>query len=611
MDRQGTRSLTAQLAEDLGWLEQHCRSQPELAPHAGQLRLAAALVRNVLGPFLDDQPPAPVHVAVVGGAGAGKSTVANWLSGVPAAEANPQAGFTRHPIAYTASNLPLSWTSHLGFLGPLQRLAHPEPSSLDKDVYQVRRVPADAAGAALLQNAVIWDCPDMTTWAATGYVSRLLEVAGLADVLVYVASDERYNDEVPTQFLHLVLQTGKPVVVCLMKMPEGQAPSLVEHFKRDVLSRLPGGVVGVLAIPHLTPEQLADPMRLAPQYRVALLNQVAVLANPPARARRHTVQAAARYLTAVHEHLTAAARNDVLALEGWRQLVGIGQAEFDSRYLREYLTSEKYRRFDEAMVRLMELLELPGVGKLVSKTLWAVRYPFTVVRDFVGKAFARPDVPSLPEQKVLEEALAGWLDLLRKEAARRKDTHPLWAHVDEGFEGNLADLARERFQQGFRGFQLGQADEVDRTARSIYEDLEKNPVLLNSLRGGKFMLEVASIGSVVVGVATAGAAWWLDLVLAPLAAAMAQQLVEWMGQGYVNAQRHLARQRQQGLMARHISAPLGEWLAQWPLTGGSTFERLQLALRRIPQAVEEIHAAVNRAAEAPVTQPEKPAALSA
>src|SRR5262245_64618811 len=104
MDPLGTRTLTTQLAEDLGWLEQHCRAHAELAPQASQLRLAAALVRNCLGPFLDNQAPNPVHVAVVGGAGVGKSTVANWLSGVPAAEANPQAGFTRHPIAYTSSN---------------------------------------------------------------------------------------------------------------------------------------------------------------------------------------------------------------------------------------------------------------------------------------------------------------------------------------------------------------------------------------------------------------------------------------------------------------------------------------------------------------------------
>src|SRR6202030_4727411 len=104
------------------------------AAQAGELRLAAALLRNCIGPFLDGQAPAPLHVAVVGGAGAGKSTVANMLSGAAAAEANPQAGFTRHPIAYTSVNGPLTWSGHVGFLGPLQRLTQPTPSSLDEDV---------------------------------------------------------------------------------------------------------------------------------------------------------------------------------------------------------------------------------------------------------------------------------------------------------------------------------------------------------------------------------------------------------------------------------------------------------------------------------------------
>ncbi len=287
------RALTAQLADDLGWLEQHCRKQPDQARAAGKLRLAAALVRNSVGPMLDDQPPTPTHVVVVGGAGAGKSTVANLLSGATAAEANPQAGFTRHPIAYTSTNGPLNWTGHVGFLGPLQPLTQPTPSSLDEDVYQVRRIPADPSSFDLLKDFVVWDCPDMTTWAASGYLSRLMESAALADILVYVASDERYNDEVPTQFLHLLLQTGKPVVAVLMKMKEADAPALIAHFQKEVIAHLPhpagGGVIATLAIPFLTPAQLADPARQAPRYRIPLLNQVAVLGSPAAAARRRTV----------------------------------------------------------------------------------------------------------------------------------------------------------------------------------------------------------------------------------------------------------------------------------------------------------------------------------
>ena len=79
----------------------------------------------------------------------------------------------------------------------------------------------------------------MTTWASAGYVTRLMEVAALADVVVYVASDERYNDEVPTQFLHLLVKAGKAVVVVLTKVREADAPALVDHFRREILGRLP------------------------------------------------------------------------------------------------------------------------------------------------------------------------------------------------------------------------------------------------------------------------------------------------------------------------------------------------------------------------------------
>src|SRR5262249_40316029 len=158
----------------------------------------------------------------------------NMLAGAVLAESNPQAGFTRHPIAYTGATGAISWSDHLGFLGPLTRLTQPSPSSLDQDVYQIRRIPADPNAANLLPDWVVWDCPDMTTWAAEAYIPRLLEAAALADAIVYVASDERYNDEVPTQFLKLLLEAGKPVVCCLMKMREQDAQALVAHFKKEV-----------------------------------------------------------------------------------------------------------------------------------------------------------------------------------------------------------------------------------------------------------------------------------------------------------------------------------------------------------------------------------------
>jgi GTP-binding protein EngB required for normal cell division len=593
MNESTSRVLINDLSDDLSWLEQHSRQQQGFALQAGQLRLAAALVRNCIGPFLDGQEPTPLHVTVVGGAGAGKSTVVNLLTGSATAEANPQAGFTRHPICYTNANGALTWPAHLGFLGPLVRLEEPAASSLDLDVYQVRRVPPDTASASLLQHFVVWDCPDMTTWAAPGYIPRLLEVCGLTDVLVYVASDERYNDQVPTEFLQMLLQAGKPVICCLTKMREVDAEAFLQHFKNAVLDTMPGAAINCLAIPYLSPADLANPSGPAGKYRIPLLNQVAVMGDPPPLARARTVRLATNYLLLHAEELLSIAMADLTALDSWRNAVVAGESEFDNRYRHEYLNSEKFRRFDEALVRLIELLELPGVGKILSNAMWVVKAPYRFVKGWLSKNLKRPDAAAQPELPVLEAALTGWLDFLRKEAMQRSDSHPVWAHIEEGFNsGNLTSAAKERFEQGFRGFQLGLADEVERTARSIYEDMEKNPVLLNSLRGGKFLMDVTAI---VAAVATAGHTLALNVLLVPLAAAVTQQLAEWLGAQYVENQREATRERQEALMREQISRPLGQWLIEWPSTGGSAYERLHLALKRIPPNLEKLNDVVKDA----------------
>ena len=595
LEQASVRSLTNQLADDLSWLEEHARRQPEHAIAAGELHLASALVRNVIAPYLEGFPPQPLHVAVVGGAGAGKSTVANLLSGAMHAESNPQAGFTRHPVAYASSYGALNWPSSLGFMGTLRRLSGQEPSSLDADVYQVRRVSYQAEQFSVLDRYVVWDCPDMTTWASTGYVTRLLEVAALADVIVYVASDERYNDEVPTQFLRTLLGANKAVVVCLVKMRETDAPAFVAHFQSDVLGRMPQRAVGILAIPHLTHEQLADPVRLAAKFRIPLVNQVTVLGEPINLARRRTVKNAIHFLNGQQQRLLGVAQNDLTALEGWRGAVREGQLELDARYRREYLTSARFRLFDEALVRLLDMLELPGVGRFVSGTLYVLRTPYRLVRGLIAKAVTRPQTAVMPERAVLEAGFSGWVDLLRKEAARRDATHPVWHHLNKGFSsGGLGETAREQFEQCFRGFQLSLSDEVERTARNLYEHLEKNPAALNTLRGTKFGIDIAAI------IGTGAYAFYLggpvfDLIFVPLAASITHQLVELLGKQYVDYHREMARNRQQAMVTQYISGPLAEWLTRWPTTGGSDYERLQLILRRMPPALQQTQALIDAA----------------
>jgi hypothetical protein len=601
------RSAVGQLADDLRWLEDHCRRQPEMAAHAGTLRLASALTRNVIGPFLEGQPTRPLHVAVVGGAGAGKSTVVNFLAGRVVAEANPQAGYTRHPTAFLPPGPVLQWPSYIGFMGPLNRVGGDKPASADEDVYQVKRIECGSAQSHPLAEFVIWDCPDMTTWASEGYVARLMEVAALADVIVYVASDERYNDEVPTQFLHLLVKAGKAVVVVLTKMKPPDAPAFIDHFRQELLSRLPklpnGEVpaVPVVALPHMTPEERADPAGAGAKYRVPLLNQILVQCESDVIARTRTVTNATKYLSTAGEGLLDVARRDLAELDAWKAAVFAGKAAFEERYRREYLSGEQFRRFDTYRERLVDLLELPGAGRILGGALWALRAPYRWTRDYVFGLMVRPNVLNLSEQTVLAGALAGWLDTLQAEALRKAGTHPLWKQIAVRFDSELGPHARERFNTEFRTFELKESEDLEQAGRALVDGLEKNPALLYTLRGGKFALDLAVIGAVVYFTWPPG---WL-LLLIPIGVSATHQFAEMVTRGVAETARNRVRTQRETLVTSSLTTPLAAWLAAWPTTGGTSFEKLQQVLRRVPDAIRQLEARVSERV-ASLTPPASP-----
>ncbi len=613
MEELDHRSTVGKLSDDLGWLENHCRLQPELAAHAGNLRLASALTRNTIGPFLEGQPAKPLHLAVVGGAGAGKSTVVNFLAGAIVADANPQAGYTRHPTAYLPAGPAFQWPSYIGFMGPMQRISQEKPANVDEDVYQVKRIPPLKDGADPLANFVLWDCPDMTTWASAGYVNRLMEVTALADVIVYVASDERYNDEVPTQFLHLLVRAGKAVVVVLTKVREVDAAALIEHFKQEILGRLPklpdGNVpaVPVIAFPQMPMSERTDPAGAGAKHRVALLNQVLVQAESETAARARTVTNAARYLSTAGDGLLDVARRDLAEFELWKNTVYRGMAEFEDRYRREFLSGEQFHRFDHYRDRLLELIELPGAGRLLSNVMWALRTPYRWSRDAVSKLLVRPDVLNLSERTVLESSLSGWLDQLRAESLRRAGTHPMWKQIAHGFEGGLANQARDRFQQEYRGFELKETVELEQAGQQMLATVEQNPVLLYGLRGGKFVADIAIVAAVLYFT------WlpsWYHLLLIPLGVSFTHQIAELIVRGGAEAARTRVRRQREKLVAQSLTTPIANWLAEWPATGGSSFERLQQVLTRVPLMIRQMEEKVSAKVKAATPPPEAPAPAS-
>jgi hypothetical protein len=367
-----------------------------------------------------------------------------------------------------------------------------------------------------------------------------------------------------------------------------QTGPIVEHFEREILTRLPKDVSGrpavpVLAIPYLPPALLADPSGKGAAHRIPLLNQVMVLADPAA-ARKRTVDHAVGYLSSAGGEILDVARQDLAAMDAWRDVIQSSRQQFDDRYRNEFLNGEGFRRFDEARSHLLDMLELPGAGRAFAMVMWGLRLPYRAVQNVVQKALVRPPAVNVGETQVLSGAFRAWLDQIRAEAIRRGEGHGLWKHISAGFNSGLTESATDQFQTLLRGYQVSSADEIEAAARTVTAGLEKHRAGLAFLRGCKLVLDVIAI----VLAFWAGGWDWPTLIYIPLFVSIAHQLVELGVRQYVEGKRSAIRSRKMAMVSQAVSGPMADWLTKWPATGGSAYEKLQGALRRVPDSIAQL-----------------------
>jgi hypothetical protein len=253
-------------------------------------------------------------------------------------------------------------------------------------------------------------------------------------------------------------------------------------------------------------------------------------------------------------------------------------------------------------------LELPGAGRVVGGLFWALRAPYRWTRDYVFGLLTRPDTLNLSEQTVLHDSLKGWLDALQAEALRKSGAHPLWKQIAARFDSELAPQARDRFATDFRAFELKESEDLEAAGKALVAGVENNPALLYTLRAGKFAADLAIIGGVVYLAWAAGSAWYL--LLAPLGVSATHQFAEVVTRGIAEAARHRVRSHRESLVVTNLTAPLAAWLAEWPTTGGTSFEKLQQVLRRVPDLIRQMEERVAAKVKALMKTPEEDRGLT-
>ncbi|HEV3340139.1 MAG TPA: GTPase [Pirellulales bacterium] len=167
-----------------------------------------ALLKQKLLPQLEARPA--LVVAVVGGTNIGKSVVFNHLAGQNASAVSPLAAGTRHPVCLVPPGFDdeADLVSRLFKGFELRRWQSEKDSLTDSAEHLIFWRVADSVPPRLL----LLDTPDVDSDAAVNWL-RADQIRRVADVLIAVLTQQKYNDAAVKQFFRKAAEADKPVIV--------------------------------------------------------------------------------------------------------------------------------------------------------------------------------------------------------------------------------------------------------------------------------------------------------------------------------------------------------------------------------------------------------------
>jgi hypothetical protein len=241
-------------------VEEKRRTVAEDTIRAPVIPYAIAQMRMRVQPALTPGWPSddPLHIALVGGTNSGKSTVVNVCLGSPAAGMHATARFSQHPEAYRPTVLGDQWlTAYPSRFAGYGRFrdARP-PRQPDREILSHGYRPALAVfdstsglttpcALSGITAAVLWDTPDFSTDVAQAYLSAVLDVVALADVVMMTVTDESYADARGCALLSLISESGVQLYVVANKLTANQ--ELLDDMKTKVDAHWRGKTPGLPA----------------------------------------------------------------------------------------------------------------------------------------------------------------------------------------------------------------------------------------------------------------------------------------------------------------------------------------------------------------------------
>lgn len=465
---------------------------------------------------LQDNHKAIRHVVVVGPTQVGKSTIVNHLAGVECAGVNALAGYTRHAQGF--SSHPVDSESLANSMFPdWQLLGRDQLDSNNSKQLSIEALPENNND----QTTIYWDTPDFDSVSSRTYRSVVPGISGFADSLVLAVSKEKYADQSVWDFLEMIAPLNMPLVICINKAEQNAAAEMQNEI-RTRLKTMNASCLEIVTLPWRAADQNDDTNSDARQLRALVEDQLANLKN------NHEPDIASYFKYHWPVWLQAVKAEHQAANE-WHEKINVAMTKLRDYYQQHYLNQNQYSEaLQRSITKLLELLEIPVLASTLGSLRKVITWPVRTIGGAIFNSAVNTTKKSSQsnESAILTEALANTLLNLQSEVQQAGSSadpgqNIWWQALNTQFQSRREDIKNsattliEELQPNFE-------PEIEAAANRLYEDLQKQPATLNSLRAARVTTDAAAL---VLALHTGGLSA-SDLVLAPALLSLTSLLAE-------------------------------------------------------------------------------------
>lgn len=474
-----------------------------------QLILAEAFLRK--GQILDSVPGFPLHISIIGPTQAGKSTLVNVLLNNPIAGVSPLAGYTVHPQGF-CNGLSLHDCNGLQrYFGRFQCI---HQTQLSKERYDCYSLTENTINSDILPQCVVWDTPDFDSIDSATYREGVIRASTLADIVILVVSKDKYADQSVWEMMSSLEALHQPTVICLNKLAPGSEDILIHSLKKKWHNARTDHFPVV--VPLYYSSQTGIPVW--PSSQLNLLKQLAAKVSHKTQMRFEKELLKKHWQSwlepVIIEHQ---------ALTDWQNLVHAILKQALESYQRDYQSQPHYyETFQLALGELLILLEVPRFADFISGARKALTWPVRQLTKFGRKRLniTENSHETLMLKQIAEHILIQIADKLL-DNAEQSQQNQWWKEL-----GSLLRKQRpgilDDFSQATKAYQSCFHQDVEQAAQRLYNKLQQQPVVLNSLRATR----VTADAVVIVLTLNTGGIGLHDLLVAPAMLMLTSLLTE-------------------------------------------------------------------------------------